>query len=50
MKEKKLCMMCFLCDKTPKRNYTAYWCKTCETPLCLINCYDKHRKKKFLDD
>ena len=46
MAKKNFCMKCYL---KSKKNITKYWCKICETPLC-VECYDEHRKNKFFED
>ena len=36
--------------QTPVKNYTEYWCASCETPVCPHDCYDQHRKTKYGND
>ena len=31
-------------DQGSGRQQTSYWCKNCETPVCPVICYDRHRK------
>ena len=35
---------CSLCETKNKKKRTNFWCITHEIPVCVLNCYDDHRK------
>jgi len=37
---------CNLCQEQGKRKRTNYWCFSHEIPVCVVNCYDNHRKEQ----
>ena len=40
-------MVCYINHSIKK--FTQYYCKPCLAPVCPINCYDLHRKERFIE-